>query len=102
MSSDKITNLVQTYIPLPAIISLLAAITIGVWTAANTLSEIRSDAKETRNELWTAKKEINDKLDSHQVTMEKQDGKLEVLQTSVTTLTVQSAQMQRQIDKIQP
>ena len=70
MSTDRMKDLLSTYLPLPAIISLLAATCIGVWTASNTLSEIRGDAKETRNELWTAKREINDKLDAHANTIE--------------------------------
>lgn len=102
MSSDKVKDLLSTYLPLPAILSLLGAVAIGVWTCANTLNDIRNDAKETRNELWTAKKEISDKLDDHAATLGRQDIKLEVLQNNVTTLTVQSAQMQKQLDKIQP
>lgn len=101
MSSDRVKDLLQIYLPLPAILSLLTAGAIGVWTCANTLNEIRGDAKETRNELWTAKREINDKLDAHAQTMDRQIGKMEVLQTTVTTLTVQTGEMRRQLDKMQ-
>lgn len=102
MSSDRVKDLLQTYLPLPAILSLLAAVAIGVFTCANTLNDIRGDAKETRNELWTAKKEINDKLDIQSHVQDKQGDKIDWLQSNVTTLTVQSSQMQKQLDRLQP
>lgn len=101
MSTEKVKDLLLTYLPLPAVLSLLTAGAIGVWTCANTLSEIRNDAKETRNELWTAKKEINEKLDTQASHSEKLDGKVETIQTTVTTLTVQTGEMRRQLDKMQ-
>lgn len=93
-------DILQTYLPAPAVISILAACCIGVWTCANTLSDIRSDAKETRNELWTAKKEISDKLDAQSKVMDKHGEKIDWLQSNVTTLTVQTSQMQKQLDKL--
>lgn len=101
MSTDQIKNLLQVYLPFPAIISLLGATCLGVWVGANTLNEIRNAAKETRNELWTAKKEINEKLDAQASHSEKLDGKVETIQTTVTTLTVQTGEMRRQLDKMQ-
>lgn len=65
MAEPKASNLLETYLALPAIISLLAAGAIGVWTCATTLSEIKHDAQDTRKDLTSQVSLVNSKLDAH-------------------------------------
>lgn len=89
-------DILQTYLPMPAIISLLAAGTFGVWTCANTLNSIlnRLDNQQRTLDLHTVHM---DKQDAHS---EKEDDVLDAVKTDVATLRVQTAQMQKQLDKL--
>jgi len=89
MDKEKLFNLLQTYIPMPAIITLLGAVAFGVLTCSNTLNQIN-------NKLGNQQMV----LDAHTGHMDKEDVILDILKTDVTTLRVQTAQMQKQIDHL--
>jgi len=58
MSSDKI-DLLKTTVGIPAVVSILAAGAIGVWTCANTLNDIRNTLREHSNSI----SDLNAKMD---------------------------------------